>query len=82
MITMSQNTSPVWLTTDPPKNMTAFLADVGLPWPVVAAWNGTDECYVYANVQCGMYHAIYNDTYFESEQEKTVTRWMPMPNLP
>jgi hypothetical protein len=70
-----------WRKDEPPKDGNQFLADVGLPWPVVAAWNGCDECYVYANLQCGMVGGIYIDTYFENEQEKTVKQWAEMPGL-
>ena len=70
-----------WLTTEPPKTGTQFLADVGLPWPVVAAWNGCDDEFVYANLQCGMVGGEYNDTYFETEREKSIKRWAPMPEF-
>jgi hypothetical protein len=73
-----------WLTTNPPNDGNPFLADIGYPWPVFAAWNGCDCCYVYANLQCNMVDGVYNDTYFENEYEKPngVKRWMPLPELP
>lgn len=72
-----------WLTTEPPKTGNQFLADVGFPWPVVAAWNGCDENWVYANLQCGMVDGVYNDTYFETEREPAegIKRWMPFPEF-
>jgi len=73
----------IWQTTEPPSDGSAFLADIGYPWPVLAAWNGCDDVYVYANLQVGMVDGVYNDTYFETESEsKTgVKRWMPLPEL-
>jgi len=73
-----------WLTTEPPKDGNSFLADVGLPWPVVTAWNGCDECWVYASLHANMVDGIYNDIYFETEYEPVgnVKRWMPTPELP
>lgn len=70
-----------WRTDQPPKDGNQFLADVGLPWPVVAAWNGADECFVYASLQCGMVQGEYNDTYFENEHEPTVKRWAVWPEF-
>lgn len=71
-----------WRKDEPPKDGNSFLADVGLPWPVVASWNACDDCYVYANLQCGMVDGVYNDTYYENEHEKTVRQWAAMPELP
>lgn len=71
-----------WRTDEPPKDGNSFLADVGLPFSVVAAWNGVDQCFVYANLNCGMVNGVYNDTYFENEYEKAVKRWAAMPGFP
>lgn len=70
-----------WLTTEPPKDGTAFLADVGWPWAVVAAWNKPSGAFVYSILQAGLYNGEYTDFYFENEYEKTVKRWMPLPEL-
>lgn len=70
-----------WRQDAPPKCGTQFLADVGYPWPVVAAWNKCDEEWVVANLQVSMVNGEWNDTYFENEHEKTIKRWMPMPEL-
>ena len=70
-----------WRTDEPPKTGT-FLADVGLPWPVVAVWNAPSEQYVYADLHCDLYHGQWNDFYFENEYFGTVYRWAPMPTLP
>lgn len=73
-----------WRTDEPPRDMSVFIADIGLPWSVVAVWNGCDENYVYANLQVNMVNGVYNDTYFENETEGVggIKRWMPMPELP
>ena len=36
-----------------PKDGSLILADVGLPWAVVAAWNTYEEKWVYANLRDG-----------------------------
>lgn len=71
-----------WRTDEPPKDGNSFLADVGLPWPVVASWNGCDQSFAYANLQCGMVNGVFNDTHFETEYEKTVKQWAEMPSFP
>ena len=71
-----------WRKDEPPKNGSTFLADFGLPWPVVAAWNGCDENWVYANLQVNMVNGIYNDTYFETEREERIIQWMALPDIP
>jgi len=64
-----------------PKNGTTILANVGLPWAVVATWNSHDEKWVYANLQaCDMANNTL-DAYFENEQEPTIKGWLPMPEI-
>jgi len=65
-----------------PKDQT-IIADMGLPWPVEATWCGADSRWVYANVQVGLFHGVYNDFYFENEQgeENELRSWMPMPEV-
>ena len=72
-----------WLTTEPPKDGSMFLADIGYPWPVVVAWNAYDENWVFANYQINMMDGEYNDPYFETdrEEEDGINRWMPLPEL-
>lgn len=65
-----------------PKDGTQILADVGLPWAVVAVWCSHDEKWVYPNLQaCDMANGT-TDTYFENEQESTIKGWLPLPELP
>ena len=70
-----------------PKDAT-IIANVGLPFAVVAMWNGASEKWVYANIQAGMYHGEWNDYYFEwhdfyfeNEYEDELLGWMPMPEV-
>jgi hypothetical protein len=72
-----------WLTTEPPKNGHCFLADIGMPWPVLAVWNSYEQAWVYANMQVNAMHGEWNDPYFETETEPLdgVKRWQPLPEL-
>jgi len=72
-----------WKSTESaPKDGNTILADVGYPWPVVAAWNSHGEKWVYASLQaCAMANNTI-DTYFENEQESEIKGWLPMPELP
>lgn len=72
-----------WLKTEPPKDGSMFIADVDLPFPVVAAWNGFHGEYVYASLQVNMVDGIYNDFYFETEYDHRtqVKAWMPLPEI-
>lgn len=71
-----------WLTTEPPKDENQFLADVDLPWPVVAVWNTFDEKFVYANLKSRMVNGICN-SYYETERVNApgIKRWMPLPEF-
>lgn len=73
-----------WLTTEPPNDGSPFLADLGYPWPVFAAWNGCDFCFVVAELNINRVDGVYNDPYFETSYEKPtdIKRWMPLPELP
>jgi hypothetical protein len=65
-----------------PKDGTLILADVGLPWAVVAVWNTCIGKWSYANLQaCEMANNTL-DTYFENETDTTIKGWLPMPQLP
>lgn len=70
-----------WLETEPPKDGTPFIADVGYPWAVVAMWNGANEKFVHADPHVNMYHGLYNDWYFENEFYSDVKRWQPLPAI-
>lgn len=67
-----------WLTTEPPIDA-QFLADVGLPYAVVAAWNGARNRYVYSNFELDYHGNVPEDTYFEDVYTKTIKKWMPLP---
>ena len=72
-----------WLTTEPPKDGSMFIADIGYPFPVVIAWNAYNKNWVFANYQINMIDGEYNDPYFETEREAEdgINRWMPLPEL-
>lgn len=58
-----------------------ILLDVRLPWPVVGAYNPIQEAWVYASFGLGLYHGVYNDSYFESEHEYAPKFWRELPKL-
>jgi hypothetical protein len=64
-----------------PKDGTAFLANMGWPYLVVCMWSGSDQRWVYANPQIGVYDGEWDDAYFENEWEKesALRGWIPMP---
>lgn len=66
-----------------PKNGTAFLANVGLPFAVICNWNGASEEWCYAMQQVDMYKGQLVDYYFENtfEKESVLLGWMPLPAL-
>jgi len=75
-----------WNTTPPPKDGAPFLADVGWPYIVVAAWNETNSSYAFANycadnVQIEVNAPITNDVWFETEHTDIIKAWMPMPEV-
>lgn len=65
-----------------PQTGEQFLADIGLPWAVVAMYSEADEQFVYAEVESSLYEGR-NDPYFITEREKpeNIKRWRPMPKL-
>ena len=65
-----------------PKDGNPILADVCLPWAVVAVWNTYEHKWTYASLQACEMHDNTLDTYFENEQESTIKGWLPMPELP
>lgn len=68
--------------TDHPPKTGTFLADVGLPWLVVAVWNPPTQHYIYADLHCDLYHGQWNDFYFENESSEKIFRWAPIPDMP
>lgn len=67
-----------------PKDGTAFLANLDYPFPVLAAWNGANNEFVYADLNVGMVDGKWNDTYFENDyiSADKLIAWQPLPNLP
>ena len=68
--------------TPPPKDRT-FLANIGLPWYVVAHWNPAMDEFVYASMQVDMFEGEWNDTYFESDylNESDIRSWIELPKI-
>jgi len=58
-----------------------ILLDVGLPWPVVGAYNHIEEAWLYANFQMGMFNGKFDDLYFETELEYKPKFWRELPKL-
>jgi hypothetical protein len=69
-----------WNTTEPPKDQT-FIANVGLPYAVIAVWNGEEQHYAYADLQVNLCKGEWNDTYFENDYVDTINGWMPLPEV-
>ena len=65
-----------------PKTGEQFLADIGMPWAVVAMYSEAQEEFVYAELECSLFEGM-NDPYFITECEKpeNVKRWQPLPKL-
>lgn len=65
-----------------PKTGEQFLADVGLPFAVVAMYSEADEKFVYAEAECSLFEGRY-EAYFvnESEKPENIKRWQPLPKL-
>jgi len=70
-----------WRTDEPPKD-SHFIANVGMPYAVCAMWSECHGCYIYANVQVGLFRGEWTDTYFENEMfQVEIEAWMPMPEV-
>lgn len=65
-----------------PQTGEQFLADIGLPWAVVAMYSEAESAFVYAEVSCSVYGGR-KDPYFitESEKPENIKRWQPMLKL-
>ena len=78
------NESPsVWVAAElAPKTGEQIIANVGLPWPVMACWNAHDSQWSYANLQINMMEGEYNDPYFETESDHNyeLKGWIPTPD--
>jgi len=66
----------------PPKDNT-FLANIGLPWYVVAHWSNAFEKYVFAELQVDLLHGKWEDVYFQTDsfQESEIISWIEMPKI-
>jgi len=74
--------SDEWQEMDTAPKDRQILLDVGLPWPVVGAYNQLgDWTFVYANFCRGLYQGMYDDSYFETEHEKAPKFWQELPKL-
>ncbi|MFA5166773.1 MAG: hypothetical protein WC449_05810 [Candidatus Paceibacterota bacterium] len=69
-----------WLTTDPPKD-SSFIADVWLPYAVIAAWNESEKKFCFSDFRIGLFECEWMDTYFENEYIDTIKAWMPLPEI-
>lgn len=63
-----------------PKTGDMILADAGYPWPVLACWNKYEQEWVYASFAMNYVDGT-EDPYFETESEKTIKKWCPIPDL-
>lgn len=66
----------------PPKD-NSFLANIGLPFYVVAHWNEAMGYYVYAELQIDLYNGEWNDTYFQTDsfEESDIKSWIEFPKI-
>jgi len=66
----------------PPKD-NSFLADIGLPYYVVALWNKAMGYYVYADLQVDLYNGEWDDTYFQTDHfdENELKSWIELPEI-
>ena len=66
-----------------PKDGTLFLANIGYHYYVMCCWNGSDNNWVYPQLQIGQYLGEWNDCYFETEHnnEGALIDWIELPNI-
>jgi len=65
-----------------PKDGNQFIANLGLPWATLAAWNEAEQKYVYVTLEASpMKNGV--DVWFENEQAKEIElkAWMPLPEI-
>jgi len=70
-----------WRAMDTAPRDRQILLDVGLPWPVVGAYNPIHEGWGWANFNVGIFQGEYIDAYFENEHEKAPKFWREFPKL-
>lgn len=60
-----------------------FLANVGYPFPLVCAWNGSSGKWCCAMINVGPVDGKWDDTYFENEflAPDDLRGWMPLPEI-
>ena len=63
-----------------PKTGEQILADIGLPYPVVASWNPYQKEWVYPSLQYNFVDGT-DDPYFETDWSAKIQKWMPLPKL-
>lgn len=61
-----------------------FLGDFGWPWLCLTHWNEAIGKWSYANFQVDMFEGVWNDVYWETENESEaeLRGWLPMPEIP
>jgi len=75
-----------WRVDEPPKDGTAFLADVGLPRAVLTSFNETENSFAIASLNVAEYQEspqgnATQDVWFETEFEPKLKAWMPLPEM-
>ena len=73
--------SDEWQEMDAAPKDRQILLDVGLPWPVVGAYNTPNGDWHYASFQIGMYNGQWCDSYYEDEQHREPKCWRELPKL-
>lgn len=68
----SQNTAP--------KDGNPIIADIGLPWAVLACWSTAEQKWCYTNLQMNMVNGE-DDPYFENEWEPELKAWVSLPEI-
>lgn len=66
-----------------PRDGCTFIANVGMPWAVVAMWNEAMEQFCWADLQGNLFQGK-NDPAFVNEWEspQRLLGWMPLPDVP
>jgi len=65
-----------------PKDGSQFIANLGLPWATLAAWNEAEQGYTYVTLDaCKLGNGV--DVWFENEQaaESELIAWKPLPEI-
>ena len=64
-----------------PKDGNPVIADIGLPFAVLAVWNEHEQQWCYASLQVNLIDDEWSDPYFESEWNPTLRAWRSMPEV-